>query len=623
MEPVLGIDLGTTNSVVAAVEGGSPHVIPNRSGYKLTPSVVAIAQNGRQLVGQMARRQSVTNPRNTIYAAKRLIGRKFSSKEVQRVRELVPYEVVAGEHDDTRIQLGQAYSVPEISAMVLAEIKRDAEAHFGQTVTKAVITVPAYFNDAQRQATKDAGRIAGLDVLRIINEPTSAALAYLAGRPGDTLGKLVVFDLGGGTFDVSILEVSSGVYRVVATGGDTFLGGEDFDQRIVEWLVFGFAKEHQIDLRKDRMAMQRLKEAAEKAKCDLSDAQESQINLPFIFSPASGAEGTPEAAQQRPAVHLMRSLSRSKLEELTRDLVERALMITERTLGEAGLTPSKISDVLLVGGQTRMPKVQDGVRALFGHEPLRGAHPDEVVALGAGIQAQALVAETSKMLLLDVTPLSLGITVAGGYSAILIPKNTTVPTSATHIFTTVRDYQTSVKIMVLQGEGQRAEDNELLGEFLLSGLRSAPRGEVDIDVTFAISADGIVSVQAKDRETGTEASITVTASSGLTPEELQRIIDEQRDQLLEQRQAAETRTKADELRAAMAELEKIFPQVRSLIDQSEFGPDALTKAERTLQRGKAAAEGNDLTGILSAAEAVESILALFRGIVAKLAGTQT
>ncbi len=621
MEPVLGIDLGTTNSVVAAVEGSAPQVIQNRAGYKLTPSVVAIAQNGKQLIGQMARRQAVTNPKNTIHAAKRLIGRKFSSKEVQRVRELVPYDVAAGEHDDVRILLGeQPLSVPEISAMVLAELKRDAEAHFGQAVTKAVITVPAYFNDAQRQATKDAGRIAGLDVLRIINEPTSAALAYLAGRPGDTMGKLVVFDLGGGTFDVSILEVSSGVYRVVATGGDTFLGGEDFDQRIVEWLVFGFAKENQIDLRKDRMAMQRLKDAAEKAKCDLSEGQESQINLPFIFSP-SAADGT-EAGPQKPALHLMRSLSRAKLEDLTRDLVERALMITERTLNEAGLSPAKISDVLLVGGQTRMPKVQEAVRSLFNREPLRGAHPDEVVALGAGIQAQALVAETSEMLLLDVTPLSLGITVAGGYSAILIPKNTTVPTSATHIFTTVRDYQTSVKIMVLQGEGQRAEENELLGEFLLSGLRSAPRGEVDIDVTFAISADGIVSVQAKDRETGTEASITVTASSGLTSEELQRIIDEQRDQLLEQRQAVETRTKADELRSRMVDLEQIFPQVRGLIDGSEFGPDALTKAERTLQRGKAAAEGNDLAGILSATEAVESILSLFRGIVAKLAGNE-
>ena len=374
MEPVLGIDLGTTNSVVAAVEGSSPQVIPNRSGYKLTPSVVAIAQNGKQLIGQMARRQAVTNPKNTIHAAKRLIGRKFSSKEVQRVRELVPYDIVAGEHDDVRILLGgQPLSVPEVSGMVLAELKRDAEAHFGQAVTKAVITVPAYFNDAQRQATKDAGRIAGLDVLRIINEPTSAALAYLAGKT-ETVGKLVVFDLGGGTFDVSILEVSSGVYRVVATGGDTFLGGEDFDQRIVEWLVFGFAKEHQIDLRKDRMAMQRLKDAAEKAKCDLSDAQESHINLPFIFSPAAAGEPG-DGSAQRPAVHLMRSLSRAKLEELSRDLVERALMITERTLSEAGLSPAKISDVLLVGGQSRMPKVQDAVRSLFNREPRRGRGP--------------------------------------------------------------------------------------------------------------------------------------------------------------------------------------------------------------------------------------------------------
>jgi molecular chaperone DnaK len=402
---------------------------------------------------------------------------------------------------------------------------------------------------------------------------------------------------------------------VVATGGDTFLGGEDFDQRIVEWLVFGFAKEHQIDLRKDRMAMQRLKEAAEKAKCDLSSTTETQINLPFIYSPQAGADG-----RQPGAMHLMRGLSRAKLEELTQDLVERSLQITERTLADAGLTATKVSDVLLVGGQTRMPRVQEGVKQLFGHEPLRGAHPEEVVALGAAIQAEALTAESSKMLLLDVTPLSLGITVVGGYSAIVIPRNTTVPTSATHVFTTVRDFQTSVKIMVLQGEATRAENNELLGEFLLSGLRGAPRGEVAIDVSFAISADGIVSVSARDRETGKEASITVTASSGLTPEELKKIIDEQQDQLLEARQADETKSSADRLRALATELEQIFPKAKALIEKSEFGPDALAKAERTLQRARTAAEGNDLAAIVSATEAVESTLNLFQGVLARLGG---
>ncbi len=616
MDVVLGIDLGTTNSVVASYENGAPQVIQNRAGYKLTPSVIAIAQNGKTLVGQMARRQAVTNPTDTVYAAKRLIGRKFNSKEVQRVKELVPYTIGAGEHDDVRIVLGgQPKSVPEVSAMVLAELKRDAEAHFGHAVTKAVITVPAYFNDAQRHATKDAGQIAGLDVLRIINEPTSAALAYLAGKTPEPNSKLVVFDLGGGTFDVSILEVSGAVYRVIATGGDTFLGGEDFDQRVVEWLVFTFAKEHQIDLRKDRMAMQRLKEAAEKAKCDLSSMTETQINLPFIYSPPAGPDGKPAAA-----LHLMRAISRAKLEELTQDLVERALQLTERTLADASLTPGKVADVLLVGGQTRMPRVQGAVKQLFNRDPLRGAHPEEVVALGAAIQGQALTAESSKMLLLDVTPLSLGITVAGGYSAILIPRNTTVPTSATHTFSTVRDFQTSVKIMVLQGESAKAEENELLGEFLLSGLRDALRGEVAIDVTFSISADGIVSVQARDRETGKEASITVTASSGLTPDELKRIIDEQRDQLLEVRQVEELKTKADGLRGALGELEKIFPETRAVILASEFGPDALAKAERTIQRAKSALSANDLAAIVSAQEAVESTLALFRGVLARLGG---
>jgi molecular chaperone DnaK len=612
MDPVIGIDLGTTNSVLATVESGVPHIIQNRAGYKLTPSIVAVAPNGKQLVGQLAKRQAVTNPKETVSAAKRLIGRKFASPEVQRVKETAQYVVEGGEHDDVHIVLGgNSLTVPEVSAVVLSELRKDAEAHFGQTVTKAVITVPAYFNDTQRQATKDAGRIAGLDVLRIINEPTSAALAYLSGRPANTESSLlVVFDLGGGTFDVSILEVSAGVYRVIATGGDSFLGGEDFDQRILDWLVFGFAKETQVDLRRDRMAMQRLKEAAEKAKCDLSSASETQINLPFLHSPEGGG----------PAIHLMRTLGRPKLEELTADLVDRTIRICETTLGDAGLSAGRIADVLLVGGQTRMPRLQEKVRTLFNREPLRGAHPEEVVALGAALQGESLTAEESKMLLLDVTPLSLGITVAGGYSAVLIPKNTTVPTSATHTFTTVRDYQTSVKIMVLQGESPRAEENELLGEFLLSGFRSAQRGEVNIDVTFSISADGIVSVAARDRETGLEQSITVTASSGLTPEELKKIIEDQHDQLLEQRQQNEVSQLTGKLRGQIGDLEVIFPDVRAIIAKSEFGPDALAKAEQTLHRAKEVLDGTDLSALVVAGDQLESTLDLFRGILSKLGG---
>ncbi|MBI5546281.1 MAG: molecular chaperone DnaK, partial [Deltaproteobacteria bacterium] len=499
-EPIIGIDLGTTNSVVATLQNGIATVIKNRAGANLTPSVVAMAANGKRLVGAIARRQAVTNAENTAYAVKRLIGRKWSAPQVQEARKILPYPLEEGEHDDVKVVLGgRGYSPPEVSAMVLVELKADAEAFFGRSVKQAVITVPAYFNDGQRQATKDAGRIAGLEVLRIINEPTSAALAYGFGKQVN--GKIAVFDFGGGTFDISVLQVASGVFEVLATGGDTYLGGEDFDNRIIEAIAFQFGKEHGADLRQDKMALQRLKEAAEKCKCELSTTRETQINLPFIFTPPGGGS----------ALHLQKALSREKLEELTRDLIDRCIERTRATMEEAGVKTSEIQEVILVGGMTRMPAVAEAVKRYFGREPCKGVHPDEVVALGAAIQASALVEEQSNVVLLDVTPHSLGVAIVGGYARTIIPKNTTVPTSATEMFSTSSDFQTTVKIMVLQGESEIATKNELLGEFLLSGLRPAPRGEVEIAVTFDISADGIVSVSAKDTATGKRQSITVTA----------------------------------------------------------------------------------------------------------------
>src|SRR5215467_3383728 len=509
-EPVIGIDLGTTNSVVAVVQGGQPHVIRNRTGQNLTPSVVAVTSAGKRLVGQLAKRQAITNPENTVYASKRLIGRKFSSDQIRRAREALPYHIVCGEHDDVRVQLGdKAVSLPEISAAVLRELKLDAEATLGRPVTKAVVTVPAYFNDGQRQATKDAGRIAGLDVLRILNEPTAAALAYGFGK--QVTGKIAVFDLGGGTLDVSVLEVAKGVFDVVATGGDTYLGGEDFDNRIIEMLVMNFAKEHGVDLRKERMALQRLKDAAERAKIELSD----------------------------------------------------------KVLHEAQVYPDELREIVLVGGMTRMPAVQAAVKRHFQRDPSKGVHPEEVVALGAALQADALMQPSSQVLLLDVTPQSLGVAIAGGYNRVLIPKNTTVPTSVTETFHTSRDGQTTVKIMVLQGESELAHQNELLGEFILSGLRLAPRGEVEIEVTFEINSEGIVSVSARDKETGLEQSITVTASGGLTAEELKGILEQQADSMLEARISSEVEQKRNALTSAAAEVSALIPRVRQLTGSSE------------------------------------------------------
>jgi molecular chaperone DnaK len=605
-EPVIGIDLGTTNSVVAIVQGGQPQVIKNRTGQALTPSMVAVTAGGKRLVGHLAKRQAITNPENTVYASKRLIGRKYSSAQIQKAREVLPYHLVCGEHDDVRVQLGdRPVSLPEVSAAVLQELRKDAEALLGRTVSKAVVTVPAYFNDGQRQATKDAGRIAGLDVLRIINEPTAAALAY--GFARNVNGKIAVFDLGGGTLDVSVLDVSKGVFEVVATGGDTYLGGEDFDNRIIEWLVMAFAKEHGVDLRKDRMALQRLKDAAERAKMELSTVQETAINLPFLYTPSGGTS----------ALHLQASLSRAKLEELTRDLAERTVQIAEQVLGEAKVTASELKEIILVGGMTRMPMVQALVQRHF-KEPSKGVHPEEVVALGAAIQADALLRPDSQVLLLDVTPQSLGVAIAGGYTRRLIGKNTTVPTSVTETFHTSRDGQTTVKIMVLQGESDIAHQNELLGEFILSGLRLAPRGEVEIDVTFDINSEGIVSVSARDRETGLQQSIIVTASGGLTDTELKDILEDQEDLMLEARASHEVVLKRAALENAAKEVETLMPEVRQLTGSSEFGRDALRKAEAILTSSRAAARSEDLILLADWIDQLEKTRTLFVGVLERL-----
>jgi molecular chaperone DnaK len=608
MEKVIGIDLGTTNSCVGVVENGTPAVIPNRGGYRTTPSMVAIAENGRRLVGHLAKRQAITNAEHTAYAVKRLIGRKWNSPAVKAAIESVPYAIVEGPHDDVRVKLReQVFSISEVSAYILQEMKVVAEDYLGEEVKKAVVTVPAYFNDGQRQATKDSGRIAGLDVIRIINEPTAAALAYGYGKQMEK--KVAVYDLGGGTFDISILEIGNGVFEVVSTAGDTFLGGEDFDKRIIDWLVFGFAKEHKIDLRKDKMALQRLKDVAEKAKCELSSVTETEINLPFIISTG-----------RNQALHLQRSLTRAKLEELTVDLVERTIHLCKRTLIEADIDKGEIEEVILVGGQTRMPKVQEMVQEFFGREPNKGVHPDEVVALGAAIQGTALVDQQSDMLLLDVTPHSLGIMIVGGYFHRLIEQNTTVPCSKSHIFTTVRDNQTSVKILVLQGESDRAEENELLGEFILTGLRKAPRGEVEIEVNFEISADGIVSVSAKDLETGLKQSITVTATSGLTEDEIRRMIDDNRDYLMEMRAGEEFEKQKQAAEKLIDEIDRLFPKVEEIIAGSDFGQDAVRKAKSVLERARTAIDSRDSQAVTDSMEALTRTLNMFKGVVSKAKG---
>jgi molecular chaperone DnaK len=606
-EPFIGIDLGTTNSVVATVIDGVPRVIASRTGQTLTPSVVAVARNGKRLVGHMAKRQAITNAENTAYAAKRLIGRRWGAPEVEDARKVLPYELVPGpEGNDIRIMLGgRAFAIPEVSALVLAELKADAEAFFGRRVTKAVITVPAYFNDGQRKATKDAGRIAGLEVVRIINEPTSAALAYGYGKQMEK--KVVVFDLGGGTFDVSILDVGKSVYDVIAVGGDTYLGGEDFDRRVIDWLVFSFAQEHQaIDLRQDKMALQRLRDAAERARIELSEGRQSTIHLPFL---ASGAEG-------KAALHLDRQISREKLEDLTQDLVDRAISVADKTLRDSGVRTSQIGEVLLVGGMTRMPRVQQAVKAFFGREPSRGVHPEEVVALGAAIQAHALLhpQKGKEVLLLDVTPQNLGIMVVGGYFATVIPRNTTVPTSQSHLFTTVQDNQSSVRIAVLQGASDKAMENELLGEFVLEGIRPARRGDVEIEITFDISADGIVGVSARDSATGTRQSITVTATSGLTETEMRRILEENLDEMLTRRQVGDLERLRDRTQAVIGEIESLSPAVKEALSRSRFGKDAVTRAEDVVARARAAMAAKDLQQMIAVEEQLDRALQLFKGL---------
>jgi molecular chaperone DnaK len=604
MDRVIGIDLGTTNSCVAIVENGTPTVIPNKGGYKTTPSMVAISESGKRLVGHIAKRQSITNAENTVYAAKRLIGRKWTSPQVKNALLSSAYRFVEGPHGDVRIQLrDKTYSVAETSAMILQELKLFAEDYLSEPISKVVITVPAYFNDNQRQATKAAGEIAGLDVIRIVNEPTAAALAYGFGKNIDKT--IAVFDLGGGTFDISILEIGTGgVFKVVATAGDTFLGGEDFDARIVDFLVQDFQEQHGIDLRQDRMALQRLKDAAEKAKCELSSLPETEVNLPFIIS-----------GPRNEALHLQKTLTRAKFEALCEDLVARCIEICKETIEDARLDRDEVEEVVLVGGMTRMPRVQAAVTEFFGREPCQGVHPDEVVALGAAVQGAALVDDTQEVILLDVTPHALGIMTFGSNFEELIPQNTTVPTSRSKIFTTSRDNQTAVKILVMQGESEKAIDNELLGEFILTGLRSAPKGQVEIEVHFDIDSDGIVSVRAKDLETSQQQSIQVTASSGLTKEEVGLMVEQAKEFLVERRSDEATEAVKQEAEKAIAEVEKMLPAVEEVVGVSDFGRDAIAKAKATLAKTREAIRAKDLAVLKEQTAALSRTQRMFKGVL--------
>jgi molecular chaperone DnaK len=568
MSKIIGIDLGTTNSVVAVMEGGEPVVITNPEGGRLTPSVVAFAKTGERLVGQVAKRQAVTNPENTIFSIKRFMGRKFD--EVSEEMRMVPYRVIRASNGDARVSAsGKEYSPPEISAMILQKLKQAAEEYLGQPVTRAVITVPAYFNDAQRQATKDAGQIAGLEVMRIVNEPTAAALAYGLDKKKDET--IAVYDFGGGTFDISILEVGEGVVEVKATNGDTHLGGDNLDQRIIDWIISEFKKSDGIDLGKDRMALQRLKEVAEKAKMELSTVMETDINLPFITADQTGPK------------HLQMKLTRAKFEQLVDDLLQKTIGPTRQALGDAGVDPSKIDEVVLVGGSTRIPKVQQIVKTLFGKEPHKGVNPDEVVAIGAAVQAGVLAGDVKDLLLLDVTPLSLGIETMGGVMTTLISRNTTIPTRKSEIFSTASDNQTSVEVHVLQGERSLARDNRTLGKFHLVGLPPAPRGVPQIEVTFDIDANGIVNVSAKDLGTGKEQKITITASSGLSKEEVQRMTkdaESHADEDRKRREEIEARNRADQAVYAAERFvkesgDKLSPSDRQAIESTS---ESLKKA---------------------------------------------
>ncbi|MEW6580824.1 MAG: molecular chaperone DnaK [Chloroflexota bacterium] len=584
MGKIIGIDLGTTNSAMAVMEGGEPTVIPSAEGGRLLPSVVAVNKQGERLVGQLARRQAVMNAENTIFSVKRFMGRKFDDPEVQRALSTVPYKVSAAPNGDVRVHMGgKAYSPPEISAMILQKIKQDAEAYLGEEVTQAVITVPAYFNDSQRQATKDAGRIAGLEVMRIINEPTASSLAYGMDKKGDET--LAVYDLGGGTFDISILDVSEGLIEVRSTNGDTFLGGDDFDERIIEWLASEFKKEQGIDLRQDRQALQRLKEAAENAKKELSTTMQAEINLPFITADASGPK------------HLNMTLSRAKLESLVSDLIQRSIEPCKRALADANLKPGDIQEVLLVGGMTRMPAVQEAVRKLFGKEPNKSVNPDEVVAVGAAIQAGVLGGEVKEVLLLDVTPLTLSIETLGGVATPLIERNTTIPTQKSQIFSTASDGQTQVEIHVVQGERPMAADNKTLGKFILDGIPPAPRGIPQIEVTFDIDANGILNVTAQDKATGRQQKITITASSGLSESEIERMVKEAEKHSAEdakRREQVEVRNNADAM---------IFNAEKALREYGDKIPEATkSEVETKIEAARKALEGNDINAIKRAAE---------------------
>ena len=577
MSKIIGIDLGTTNSVVAIMEGDSPVVITNPEGSRTTPSVVAFAKgSGERLVGQVAKRQAVTNPENTVFSIKRFMGRKFG--EVSEELKMVPYKVVQAGNGDARVEIeGKLYPPPEISAMILQKMRDAAEQHLGEKVTKAVITVPAYFNDSQRQATKDAGQIAGLEVLRIVNEPTAAALAYGLDKKKDET--IAVYDFGGGTFDISVLEVGEGVVEVKATNGDTHLGGDNLDQRVMEWIVAEFKKDQGIDLAKDKMALQRLKEAAEKAKCELSTTLETEINLPFVTADASGPK------------HLSLKLTRAKLEQLVSDLLDKTMGPVRQCLKDAGVDPSKIDEVVLVGGSTRIPKVQQLVKDYFGKEPHKGVNPDEVVAVGAAIQAGVLSGDVKDLLLLDVTPLSLGIETLGSVMTPLIERNTTIPTRKSEVFSTAADGQTQVEIHVLQGERPKAGDNRTLGKFHLVGLPPAARGVPQIEVTFDIDANGIVNVSAKDRATGKSQAITITASSGLAKDEVERMVSDAQSHAEEdkaQREAIEARNRADSLVYAT---EKTLNESREKLSASEIEPveQALAAAKKALEGGERAA----------------------------------
>src|SRR5712672_1301218 len=576
MPKIIGIDLGTTNSVVAVMEGGEPKVIANEEGGRTTPSVVGFTKTGERLVGQVAKRQAITNPENTVYSIKRFMGRRFD--EVTEEIKMVPYKVVKQGDGVAVLAQGKEYTPPQVSAMILQKLKKAAEDYLGEPVTEAVITVPAYFNDAQRQATKDAGKVAGLDVKRIVNEPTAAALAYgLDKKKEETIA---VYDFGGGTFDISILEVGEGVVEVKATNGDTHLGGDNLDQRVMDWIIAEFRKSDGIDLGKDRMALQRLKEAAEKAKMELSTVMETDINLPFITADQTGPK------------HLQMKLTRAKFEQLVEDLLQKTVGPTKQALTDAGLDPSKIDEVVLVGGSTRIPKVQAIVKELFGKEPHKGVNPDEVVAVGAAVQAGVLAGEVKDLLLLDVTPLSLGIETMGGVMTTLIPRNTTIPTRKSEIFSTASDNQTSVEVHVLQGERSLARDNRTLGKFHLVGLPPAPRGVPQIEVTFDIDANGIVNVSAKDLGTGKEQKITITATSGLGKDEVDRMMKEAEahaDEDRKRREEIETRNKADQA---------VYGAERMLKDMGEkIGPADRSAIESAMEGVKKAIEGTDAAAI--------------------------